>query len=111
MGQDHDEELFLAGQTSPMIFASAMLNFGVRQLLDALVELGLGEDLEPLPHGERVTGGVDGAVDGVLERDARVVGGARADHGQRLVGGHRRYGVGVGAAEQGCRPRVGAEPL
>ncbi|GAA2051797.1 peptide chain release factor 3 [Williamsia deligens] len=39
MGQDHDEELFLAGETSPMIFASAMLNFGVRQLLDALVEL------------------------------------------------------------------------
>ena len=39
MGQDHDQEMFLAGQTSPMIFTSAMLNFGVRQLLDALVEL------------------------------------------------------------------------
>ncbi|VTR07208.1 peptide chain release factor 3 [Clostridioides difficile] len=39
MGQDHDQELFLAGQTSPMIFASAMLNFGVRQLLEVLVEL------------------------------------------------------------------------
>ncbi|KQR97456.1 peptide chain release factor 3 [Williamsia sp. Leaf354] len=39
MGQDHDEELFLAGETSPMIFASAALNFGVRQLLEALVEL------------------------------------------------------------------------
>ncbi|GAA1896622.1 MAG: peptide chain release factor 3 [Williamsia herbipolensis] len=39
MGQDHDQELFLAGETSPMIFASAMLNFGVRQLLDTLVEL------------------------------------------------------------------------
>jgi peptide chain release factor 3 len=38
-GQDHDQELFIAGQTSPVIFASAMLNFGVRQILDTLVEL------------------------------------------------------------------------
>ncbi len=38
-GQDHDQELYLAGQTSPVIFASAMLNFGVRQILDTLVAL------------------------------------------------------------------------
>ena len=38
-GQDHDQEMFLAGQTSPVIFASAMLNFGVRQILDTLVAL------------------------------------------------------------------------
>lgn len=38
-GQDHDEEMFLAGQTSPVIYASAMLNFGVRQLLETLVSL------------------------------------------------------------------------
>ncbi|MBD0322467.1 MAG: peptide chain release factor 3, partial [Aldersonia sp.] len=38
-GQDHDQELFLAGQTSPVIYASAMLNFGVRQLLETLVAL------------------------------------------------------------------------
>ncbi|KIA63715.1 peptide chain release factor 3 [Nocardia vulneris] len=38
-GQDHDQELFLAGQTSPVIYASAMLNFGVRQLLETLVSL------------------------------------------------------------------------
>ncbi|WP_068273648.1 peptide chain release factor 3 [Aldersonia kunmingensis] len=38
-GQDHDQELFLAGQTSPVIYASAMLNFGVRQLLESLVSL------------------------------------------------------------------------
>ncbi|KAA8887941.1 peptide chain release factor 3 [Nocardia colli] len=38
-GQDHDQEMFLAGQTSPVIYASAMLNFGVRQLLEALVSL------------------------------------------------------------------------
>lgn len=39
MGQDHDQELFLAGQTSPVIYASGMLNFGVRQILQALIEL------------------------------------------------------------------------
>ncbi|NKY48826.1 peptide chain release factor 3 [Nocardia vermiculata] len=38
-GQDHDQEMFLAGQTSPVIYASAMLNFGVRELLDTLVAL------------------------------------------------------------------------
>lgn len=38
-GQNHDQELFLAGQTSPVIYASAMLNFGVRQLLETLVRL------------------------------------------------------------------------
>ncbi|MGC4933883.1 peptide chain release factor 3 [Gordonia sp. DT30] len=53
MGQDHDQELFLGGQTSPMIFASAMLNFGVRQLLETLVELA------PAPAGRA---GVDGTV-------------------------------------------------
>ncbi|MEV0364300.1 peptide chain release factor 3 [Nocardia fusca] len=50
-GQDHDQELFLAGQTSPVIYASAMLNFGVRQLLETLVALA------PAP-GSRA--GVDG---------------------------------------------------
>ncbi|MGA9872433.1 MAG: peptide chain release factor 3 [Rhodococcus sp. (in: high G+C Gram-positive bacteria)] len=38
-GQGHDQEMFLAGQTSPVIFGSAMLNFGVRQILDTLVAL------------------------------------------------------------------------
>ncbi len=38
-GADHDQEQFLAGRTSPVIFGSAMLNFGVHQILDALVDL------------------------------------------------------------------------
>ncbi|WP_405134746.1 peptide chain release factor 3 [Nocardia sp. NBC_01388] len=38
-GQDHDEELFLAGHTSPVIYGSAMLNFGVRQILETLIEI------------------------------------------------------------------------
>jgi peptide chain release factor 3 len=39
MGQVHDEELFLACATSPVIFASAKLNFGVHQILDSIVNL------------------------------------------------------------------------
>ncbi|WP_240945365.1 peptide chain release factor 3 [Rhodococcus sp. HNM0569] len=55
-GQDHDQELFLAGQTSPVIFASAMLNFGVRQILDTLV------DLAPPPHGRDAIDGTSREV-------------------------------------------------
>ena len=39
MGQQHDEESFLAGVSTPVLFGSAVLNFGVRQLLDVLVAL------------------------------------------------------------------------
>ncbi len=38
-GAVHDQELFLNCTTSPLIFASAMLNFGVHQILDTLCEL------------------------------------------------------------------------
>ncbi|QWC85145.1 peptide chain release factor 3 [Nocardioidaceae bacterium] len=36
---DHDQEGFLAGRTTPVLFASALLNFGVAQILERLVEL------------------------------------------------------------------------
>lgn len=38
-GAVHDQELFLDCTTSPLIFASAMLNFGVHQILDTLCAL------------------------------------------------------------------------
>jgi peptide chain release factor 3 len=38
-GADHDQELFLAGATTPVLFASAISNFGVGTLLDTLVDL------------------------------------------------------------------------
>ena len=38
-GADHDQELFLSGFTTPVLFASAISNFGVAALLDTLVEL------------------------------------------------------------------------
>lgn len=50
---DHDQDRFLAGETTPVMFASALQNFGVAQLLDLLL------DLAPEPSA---TAGVDGSV-------------------------------------------------
>ena len=52
-GADHDAESFLAGVSTPVLFASAVRNFGVHALLDVLV------DLAPSP-GSRA--GVDGTA-------------------------------------------------
>ena len=38
-GADHDQDEFLAGRTTPVLFASAVSNFGVAQLLRTLVEI------------------------------------------------------------------------
>jgi peptide chain release factor 3 len=38
-GADHDQDTFLAGVTTPVLFASAILNFGVSTLLETLLEL------------------------------------------------------------------------
>jgi peptide chain release factor 3 len=38
-GADHDQELFLSGFTTPVLFASAISNFGVAALLETLIEL------------------------------------------------------------------------
>ena len=38
-GSDYDRSTFLSGESSPVLFTSAALNFGVNQLLDVLVEL------------------------------------------------------------------------
>jgi peptide chain release factor 3 len=51
LGLEHDQELFLAGETSPVFFGSALNNFGVRLLLDALV------DLAPAPLPRRTVDG------------------------------------------------------
>lgn len=52
-GGDHDQAAFLRGETTPVLFTSAALNFGVNQLLEHLARLA------PAPGGQ-----VD--VDGVL---------------------------------------------
>jgi peptide chain release factor 3 len=50
-GADHDQEAFLAGRTTPVLFASAVQNFGVGQLLNLLL------DIAPAPTART---GVDG---------------------------------------------------
>ncbi len=39
VGAEYDEETFLAGVTTPVFFGSALTNFGVRLLLDAVIDL------------------------------------------------------------------------
>ncbi len=48
VGSSYDEETFLAGVTTPVFFGSALTNFGVRLLLDAVV------DLTPAPSAKAV---------------------------------------------------------
>jgi peptide chain release factor 3 len=52
MGQDHDQQQFLEGKTTPVLFGSAVLNFGVRQLLDTLLELAPPPGPRPDEKGE-----------------------------------------------------------
>ncbi|GAB2730993.1 peptide chain release factor 3 [Nocardioides pakistanensis] len=50
-GADHDQETFLAGDTSPVLFTSAIQNFGVAQLLRTLVELAPAPSPTPTVDG------------------------------------------------------------
>lgn len=56
-GSDYDRATFLSGESSPVLFTSAALNFGVNQLLDVLVELA------PSPSGAVDVDGVRRPVD------------------------------------------------
>lgn len=92
-GALHDQELFLQCVTSPVIFASAMLNFGVHQILDTLCALA------PSPAGrasdERALAAQSGASATVQEfRDTgddfsgvvfKVQAGMDAHHRDRLA--------------------------
>ncbi|MCC8927068.1 peptide chain release factor 3 [Rhodococcus sp. BGS-1C] len=79
-GQGHDQEMFLAGQTSPVIFGSAMLNFGVRQILDTLVALA------PAPGGrEDINGGVREVTDPFSAVVFKVQAGMDTAHRDRLA--------------------------
>jgi peptide chain release factor 3 len=56
-GADHDQKRFLAGETTPVLFASALQNFGVAQLLEILLELAPPPGASPALNG--VVRGVD----------------------------------------------------
>ncbi|MCQ9368461.1 peptide chain release factor 3 [Brevibacterium sp. 50QC2O2] len=78
--QNHDQERFLAGETTPVMFASAVLNFGVHKLLDTLVDLAPAA----LPRTD-VAGGVrpvDSAFSGFV---FKVQAGMDSHHRDRLA--------------------------
>ena len=56
-GAGHDPEGFLAATSTPVLFGSAVLNFGVRFLLDTLV------DLAPAPGARPDADGVAREID------------------------------------------------
>ncbi len=79
-GADHDQELFLAGETTPVLFASAILNFGVAQLLEVLVELA------PPPGASPAVGGQVREVDDPFSAFVfKVQAGMDAAHRDRLA--------------------------
>jgi len=57
IGSQHDQDTFLSGITTPVFFGSALTNFGVRLLLDAVV------DLTPPPTAKPDSSGEDRALD------------------------------------------------
>jgi peptide chain release factor 3 len=50
---DHDQASFSAGDTTPVFFGSALWNFGIGELLDALVELAPAPAARPDLSGRR----------------------------------------------------------
>ncbi|MCU1373206.1 MAG: prfC, partial [Actinomycetia bacterium] len=52
IGADVDVKSFLAGETSPLFVGSALTNFGVRKLLDAVVDLAPAPAPRPPVEGE-----------------------------------------------------------
>ncbi len=79
-GADHDQEAFLAGRTTPVLFGSALQNFGVAQILDLLL------DLAP-PPGPTTTvdGGVREVDDDFSAFVFKVQSGMNAAHRDRLA--------------------------
>jgi len=57
IGADHDQKLFEAHETTPVLFGAALPNFGVARLLDALV------DLAPAPSPRTEVSGRARALD------------------------------------------------
>ncbi len=53
MGRDHDDEGFLVGTSTPVFFGSALANFGVRLLLDAIAEIAPAPSARLSRSGQR----------------------------------------------------------
>ena len=96
-----DVESFLAAETSPLFVGSALTNFGVRHLLDAIV------DLAPAPTARVATGGETRAVDapfsGFVFKIQANMDPAHRDHVAfvRVCSGHFARGMTVTRADTG----------
>ncbi|HJG43764.1 peptide chain release factor 3 [Corynebacterium phoceense] len=67
-GAIHDQEMFEQCVTSPLIFASAMLNFGVHQILDTLCAIAPApRSRESDPKAIEASGSANAAIDEVRE--------------------------------------------
>ena len=64
VGADHDDETFAAGLTTPVFFGSALGDCGVRQLLEAVEDIGRAP--EPWPTDDGNTRDVDRAFSAVI---------------------------------------------
>lgn len=79
-GADHDLEAYRAGRTTPVLFASALSNFGVSTLLDLLV------DIAPAPAPTPTIDGGERAVDDDFSAYVfKVQSGMDASHRDRLA--------------------------
>jgi peptide chain release factor 3 len=77
---EHDQELFLSGVTTPVLFASAVSNFGVGALLDVLVDLAPAP--APRPDAEGAVRPVDAPFSAFV---FKVQSGMDAAHRDRLA--------------------------
>ncbi|MCB9413046.1 MAG: peptide chain release factor 3 [Actinobacteria bacterium] len=79
-GYDHDQQEYLAERTTPVLFTSAVLNFGVGQLLDVLYELA------PAPGPRLATDGTPRAIDAPFSAQVfKVQAGMDSAHRDRLA--------------------------
>jgi peptide chain release factor 3 len=77
---DHDQATFLSGRTTPVLFASALLNFGVAQILETLLELA------PPPSGTPTVDGDTRAIEDDFSAFVfKVQSGMNAAHRDRLA--------------------------
>ena len=64
IGIGHDQKRFLAGESTPVFFGSALWNFGVRLLLESIAEIAPSPDPRPDVDGrpQPLDGGLSGFV-------------------------------------------------
>ena len=93
VGASLDLESFLAGQTSPLFVGSALTNFGVRHLLDAVIDLAPGPSEVADSAGE--LRGLDTAFSGFVFKVQANMNPAHRDHVAfvRVCSGHFERGM------------------